>query len=175
MSHPVFILSDPKSFEQVYKLHAKKLLKICVYYTGNQQESLEMVQDIFESLWNRRNELQIHSSIEHYLVRAAKLKSFRYIRDKSKRPEPAEPEQLYLCTSAHCAENNLMYTELSDQINLLVDHLPCQCRNVYTMSREQGLSNKEIASALLISEKAVEYHMTKALAFLRKNLTEYTN
>ena len=55
-----------------------------------------------------------------------------------------------------------------------MNELPRQCRRVFKMSREEGYSNKEIASQLLISERAVEFHITKALAFFRKNLTEDT-
>ena len=66
-----------------------------------------------------------------------------------------------------------MFNNLKEQVNVLVDTLPCQCKRVYKMSREQGLNNKEIASALLITERAVEYHIAKALQMLRANLTPY--
>ncbi|MEM0941318.1 MAG: sigma factor-like helix-turn-helix DNA-binding protein [Bacteroidota bacterium] len=51
-----------------------------------------------------------------------------------------------------------------------MDTLPCQCKKVFKLSREKGLWNKEIASTLLISEKTVEYHMKKALTFMKSHL-----
>ncbi len=168
----IFSINDPKVFEQVYKLYSRKLFKICAYYTGNHQEALEMVQEIFESLWQRRKELRFSSSIEHYLVRAAKFKAFKYIRDQVEIDKNTCSVTEEICMAA-CTEDTVYYNELTDRVGMLIDTLPCQCRKVFKMSREEGLSNKEIASALLISEKAVEYHISKALSVLRKSLEEY--
>jgi RNA polymerase sigma factor (sigma-70 family) len=55
----------------------------------------------------------------------------------------------------------------------LVETLPAKCKSVFKMSREQGLSNREIASVLLISERAVEHHITKALKTLKANLAHF--
>jgi len=55
----------------------------------------------------------------------------------------------------------------------LVNQLPCRCREVYRLSQEQGKNNKEIAAVLLISEKTVEYHLYKAISFLRTNLQQF--
>jgi len=71
-------------------------------------------------------------------------------------------------------ENEVMVSSLSERITNLIENLPSQCRRVFKMSREQGLSNKEIASDLLISERAVEYHISKAVTSLKSHLTEYS-
>jgi len=131
-----------------------------------------MVQDIFKSLWERREKLELEN-VGNYLIRAAKFKTFEYIRNKVS-------QQKHLCIkhqecsyASNCTEERVHYNNLREKVNVLVDTLPCQCRRVYKMSREEGLSNKEIASALLISERAVEYHITKALSVLRLNLSGY--
>ncbi|WP_449437221.1 sigma factor-like helix-turn-helix DNA-binding protein [Pedobacter steynii] len=54
-----------------------------------------------------------------------------------------------------------------------MDQLPCRCREVYRLSQQQDLNNKTIASALLISEKTVEYHLYKAISFIRTNLEPF--
>jgi hypothetical protein len=56
-----------------------------------------------------------------------------------------------------------------------VDSLPKQCKNVYKLSRDEGLTNKEIATNLLISERAVEYHISKALSVIKIRLKKYCN
>jgi len=168
-----FLVKNEKWFKHVYELHWEKLYAICYNNLRETEISKEMVQDIFKSLWERKDELEITTSLEHYLSRAAKLKVFEHIRNKTIRQKHMECALQDYCDTSNCTEEEVMLHGLSEKVNLLVDRLPCQCRNVYKMSREQCLSNKEIASSLLISERAVEYHITKALSFLRKNLVEY--
>ncbi len=170
---PIDRIDDAKSFEKVYTCYWRKVYTVCYNNTGEKEVAREMVQDIFKSLWERRAELQFHKSIEHYLLRAAKLKVFEFLRNKTSHKKHIECILQDYCEATNCTEDEISYNGLLEKVNLLVDRLPCQCRNVYKMSKEQGLSNKEIASALLISERAVEYHITRAFNFFRQNLQEY--
>ena len=164
---------DEKTFKQIYLLHWEKVYAVCYNNIREAEPAKGMVQEIFKSLWERKDELEINTSIERYLLRSAKFKVFEYIRNSKSRREHTEIALSSYCHSAHCTENEVMFNVLKDKVDNLVDTLPCQCRNVFKMSREQGLSNKEIASSLLISERAVEYHITRALTTLRSSLTEY--
>lgn len=169
----VFLNKDEKWFSHVYEQHWEKLYAVCYNNLKETETAKELVQDIFKSLWERKEMLEITTSLEHYLVRAAKLKVFEYIRNKALRQKHMQCALEEHCSSANCTEEEVLLSGLKEKVNYLVDRLPCQCQNVYKLSREKGLSNKEIASSLLISERAVEYHITKALSFLRKNLPEY--
>ena len=164
---------DEKSFKQIYLLHWEKVYAVCFNNIREPEPAKGMVQEIFKSLWERKDELEITISVERYLLRSAKFKVFEYLRNSKSRREHTEIAMSDYCNAAHCTENQVMFNSLKNKVDNLVDTLPCQCRNVYKMSREQGLSNKEIASSLLISERAVEYHITRALTTLRSNLTEY--
>jgi len=62
---------------------------------------------------------------------------------------------------------------LFEKINNLVESLPHKCREVYKLSREKGLNNRQIASRMLISEKTVENQITKAMHFLQNGLKPY--
>ena len=164
---------DEVSFKRIYMAHWEKVYGVCYNNIRETEPAKGMVQDIFKSLWERRDELEITSSVERYLLRSAKFKVFEYIRNTRSRREHTEIALSNYCNATQCTENEVMFNSLKSKVDNLVDTLPCQCRNVYKMSREQGLTNKEIASSLLISERAVEYHITRALTTLRANLTEY--
>lgn len=157
----------------MYLLYWEKVYAVCYNNVREAEPAKGMVQEIFKSLWERREELEIKTSIERYLMRSAKFKVFEYLRNTQSRKEHLEQALSGYCNATHCTENEVMFNSLKTKVDYLVDTLPCQCRNVYKMSREQGLSNKEIASSLLISERAVEYHITRALSTLRANLKEY--
>lgn len=163
---------DQHIFEQLYTLYWEKVYAICYNNIREIEPAKEMVQDIFKSLWERREELQI-DNIKHYLLRSAKFKTFEYIRNKVN-------QQKHICikfqdcsTSSNCTEEKVLFNNLTEKVNILVDTLPCQCKRVFQLSRERGLSNKEIATELAISERAVQYHINKALGVLRENLVNY--
>lgn len=177
MSDPIIQSSpfriDELSFRQIYLQYWDKVYAVCYNNLNDSEVAKGMVQEIFKSLWERKDELEITTSVERYLVRSAKFKVFEYIRNTTSRREHDEKALADYCNHTHCTENEIMYNSLKNKVDNLVDTLPCQCRNVYKMSREQGLTNREIASNLLISERAVEYHISRALTTLKANLSEY--
>ena len=67
-------------------------------------------------------------------------------------------------------ESELNAKELELIIAIAVERMPSQRRKIYQMSREQGLSNENIARELNISKRTVENHLTQALADIRKIL-----
>ena len=165
---------DKESFRRIYDLHWKNVFGICYHQTRDAVVSEEIVQEIFCSLWERRESLQIDGPLENYLARAAKFKLIDHYRKKAKTPVCADSLATAACSAfENCTENDVLYHALSDKVGDLVDKLPCQCRLVYKMSREKGLDTKQIAAALLISEKTVKNHLTKALGFLKAALKEY--
>lgn len=167
-------LINKETFEKIYNLYWEKVYAVCYNNIREIEPSREMVQDIFKSLWERRDSLQLYT-VENYLIRSAKFKTFEYIRNKVSRQKHIECNAREHCLSTNCTEEHVMLNNLRENVNILVDRLPCQCRRVYRMSRDEGYTNKEIASALLISERAVEYHITRALAVLRTSLASFKN
>ncbi|OOQ58937.1 RNA polymerase sigma-70 factor [Mucilaginibacter pedocola] len=170
MTATTFITRE--SFEQIYNRYWDKVYAVCYNNTREHETSREMVQDIFRSLWERRAELQINT-IEQFLVRSAKYKAFEFIRNKTTRERHLEIKFQNYQHASNCTEERVLFNNLSETVTALVDKLPEQCKRVFKMSREKGLSNKEIASELLISERAVEYHITRALKTLKTGLQPY--
>lgn len=164
---------DESSFRQIYLLHWDKVFAVCYNNTQDEELAKGMVQDIFKSLWERKEELEITVSIERYLLRSAKFKVFEHFRNSKTRQEVHHNFLTETCPAENCTENEIMYNHLKNKVNDLIDTLPCQCKRVFKMSREQGMTNKEIASSLLISERAVEYHISRALKTLKTNLSDY--
>ncbi|NHA05812.1 RNA polymerase sigma-70 factor [Mucilaginibacter sp. HC2] len=165
----VFHLTE-QSFQQLYRTYWKKVFAICYHTLRDEDIAAELSQDIFESLWKRRNSLQINVSIEQYIFRSAKLEVFEYCRTTSNRQKHLQNVIQNQSTEGTYTEDTLNYNELYKTINRLINRLPYKSQEVYRLSQQQGLDKKSIASALLISEKTVEYHLYKALNFLRDNL-----
>ncbi|MEM9389504.1 MAG: sigma-70 family RNA polymerase sigma factor [Bacteroidota bacterium] len=161
-------------FEQLYGLFAEKMFRIAVSQTGDEEIAKEIIQEIFKSIWERRETLKIDGLVENYLMRALKLKIIDHYRSKYSSKVIAKEEIPDLhCNATNCTDDTVAFNELASNIRQLVDRLPCQCRKVFMMSHMQGMSNKEIASALLITERAVAYHLVRAKEFLETKLPDY--
>lgn len=163
---------DKQTFETVYNLYWEKVYAVCYNNIREIEPAREMVQDIFKSLWERKDELEVEK-VSHFLIRSAKFKTFEYIRNKVSRQKHTELKMEHFCTFSNCTEEQVLFTDLKEKVNTTVDTLPYQCKKVYKMSREQGLSNKEIALSLFITERAVEHHITKAMRVLKVKLASY--
>jgi len=157
-------------FEQAYNLYAAKVYAVCRGQIRSKEVAEGIVQDIFRSLWERKNSIELKEPLEHYLLRAAKLKVIDYFRKKQSDKKHLDCAFQEYCFADNCTEDAIAFNELHQQIAQLVDMMPCHCREVYNLSREEGLSNKEIAEKLNISTKTVEYHKSKALSFLKRRL-----
>jgi len=164
---------NKRAFEHIYNQYWEKVLGICYAQLQDREIAEELVQEIFKSIWERREELEISQHIEHYLIRAAKMKVIDYFRQRARQHELLQDAMAGLPQYERTTELQLQYNELNRELTRTVNAMPEHCRIVYKYKREKGLSNKEIACTLDISVKTVEYHMKNALAILRQELAAY--
>lgn len=162
------------NFQDVYNLYWEKVYLQCFYTLNDHETAKDLTQDIFRSLWERYSELKINTSIEHYLAKATKFRILEHIRNEAVKNRHGQILAANTETSENLVEDDLNYRELYDLLVDLINRLPKQCSRVFTLSKINGLSNKEISVALNISERAVEHHITKAYIFVRKNLAKFT-
>jgi len=167
--------NDERSFRVLYDRYWKKLLVQALIRTGSQQEAEEIVQTVFVNLWRRRNTLQVRCALSTYL--AAMLK-YEIIASFARRRKESLLKQRLV--SLQQAEDNgtvewLEYEQLLEDIEKTVAALPEKCRLVFRLSREEGLSGKQIATSLDISPKTVEAHMNRALKALSASLRQLTS
>ncbi len=162
---------EDAAFTEIYTRYWKKLLTVAINKTdGNVEEAEEIVQDIFVSLWKRRDELELSSNFENYLAASVKYRVIKNLARKDLRRR-YEAENRYLSSNSdNSTQDWLEFEDMKNRLEELVASLPDKCQLVYRMSRENGYSQREIAGELSISEKTVEAHLGKALKLLRNGL-----
>ncbi|MEM6737323.1 MAG: RNA polymerase sigma-70 factor [Bacteroidota bacterium] len=166
-------ITTTEGFTALYKKYVRYVYVLCRHYLEDKNECQDIASKIFTSIWERRNKLDNEGSWKHYLRQATKHKVYDYLKSQERVDRHLTTAVREFCSFDDSTENELSLSELKQQINLLVDQLPPKCKEVFMLSREKGMSNKEIASHLLISDNTVKTHLAKALNYLRDRLTDY--
>lgn len=167
---PHLLTIDEQSFEMLYRSYAQKLFRLCCTYLRDAEESKEIVQGIFQTLWERRAELEIRSAPENYLIRAAKLQVNKHFRDKAIHDKHLTLIGMQAHSGENTTEDMVLLQQLSGRVSSLLAELPAVTQRIFRLSREQGMANREIAEEMQVSVKTVEYHISKSIALLRNGI-----
>ena len=160
---------DEKTFTEMYHLHYAKLLGYFTKKTRSEEAAVELVQIVFIKLWNFRHTLSEEFSFDTQLFNIARTCLIDYIRQQSlQKTRLARLKQHKTTNTGHSDHSSF---ESDDYFNSLVKSLPPVRKKVFTLSRVQGMSHKEIAAQLSISVNTVEDHMAKAIRRIRTLLT----
>ncbi|NLR59214.1 RNA polymerase sigma-70 factor [Chitinophaga polysaccharea] len=158
---------DGHAFTEIYNRYWKKLLAIAYIHCRDKMAAEEIVQEVFISLWNRRQELAV-DKVNAYLATAVRLSVFKQYARQQRR------EQIIAATADPVIsswDEEKIYTRfLQQQINGIIEILPEKCRLVFKLNRVEGLSIPEVAQRMGIAEKTAEAHLTKALKVLKLKL-----
>lgn len=163
---------DREAFAELYRRHWQRLLDAAFQRLKSVEAAEEIVQDIFVSLFLRRKELVLHSSLEAYLKTALRysiLNTYRTHRVKEqyvgslKQDDESPPEM---------PDSILETKELRAKIMQASAKMPDKCREVFMLSRFDQLSQKDIAIRLDISVNTVKKHMAKAMNIVRTEIGE---
>ena len=135
-----------------------------MYYIHDREKSQELVLDIFTYIWEHRETFEIRLTLKAYLFQSAKNKALSYIRDKK---DVVYIDDISNLEFREVENHKLEMEELQALIQEAVSLLPSKCKEIYKKSREDNVSNKEIATLFNISEKTVEGQITIALKKIR--------
>lgn len=158
------------AFTEIYNRYWDKLFTIAGHKLQNLAEAEEVVQDVYLELWNRRRQLNITASLPAYLCTAVKFKVINILARRHRQLQYRQHAVRSAAVGDHSTEQRLSFGELQSRLASLVNELPDKCRLVFRLSREEGLSHKEIAATIGIAEKTVEAHLSRALRTLRTQL-----
>src|SRR5690606_6310630 len=105
----------------------------------------EIVHDIFLNLWLKRESLKI-GCFKGYIIASARYHVFRYLKNAKRIPlEYHETLEQVKLVSSNDGDLSIRYQELQEEVEGHIDHLPKRCREIFTLSRMDHLSNDEIA------------------------------
>jgi RNA polymerase sigma-70 factor, ECF subfamily len=172
--------NDEAAFEELFRMYFSSLHNYAKFYTGNSQVAEDMVHDVFFRIWEIRKTMEVHTSIKSYLYRAVHNSCIQHLRHQKvvqnhNKSQQAKLEEALILNKLYFETGlgKLFEKDINEMVDKAINNLPDKTSKVYVLSRKQHYNNSEIAKELNISEKAVEYHITKALSLLRAVLKEY--
>ena len=162
---------DEIAFQTIYKRFWKECFRVAYHKLNSRTLAEEATQNIFVSLWERRQKVEIQS-IKAYLLTSVKYQVLSFIKKKLSQ-EKHFSSLVSKQSNRHDSEENLLYNELLTALEKAIHNLPEKTSKIYRLSRYESLNGKQIASIMGLSEKSVEYHISQALKKLRIELKEY--
>lgn len=158
---------NEKEFVDVYSRHHRQLQHIVFGFAKDPLIAEDIVQDVFLSVWERRDRVHI-DSWPAYLRRSVKLAAFKSLAADKLHKQLLS--RFYRPETIQWDEQVIFAGFLEEHLSAIADQLPEKCKMVYQYSRHQGLTTAEIAATLSVSPKTVEAHLTRALRTLRRAL-----
>jgi RNA polymerase sigma-70 factor (ECF subfamily) len=164
-------VSDSEAFSEIYNRYWKRVFFKAISKVKHAEVAEDITQQIFVGIWERR-EISSILCIDAYLTTAVKYKCISYYESKYSKMAALD-EDFAALKEDFSTEHKINYDELQNAVFKAIDRLPEKTKMVFKLSRFEHYTIREIAGLLNISEKAVEYHVTQSLKFMRRELIDF--
>ena len=157
-----------KDFKMIYDTHFDDLRRYLIYRSGNQDLSGDIAQNVFMKVWTKKIEIA-SGNIKSLLFKMATEEFISHIRRKKVEKEYTESIDLRLIREP---DNNDDLLEKKVLFQKALNQLPEKQKTALLMNKMQGLTYKEIAEVLNLSQKAIEKRIGLAFKALKQNLNQ---
>jgi len=159
--------SDKHAFDQIYNRYWKMLFLYLSKVIESSDDAKDILQEIFISLWVRRDNSEDIVSLKSYLFNAAKYRGFNYIRENTNKSHYLDSVTRFFNQHSPAMNEQFEADELSLLIDKEIDNLPPKMREVFILSRKENMSHKMISEKLMISDKTVKKQINNVLKDFR--------
>jgi RNA polymerase sigma-70 factor (ECF subfamily) len=160
------------AFETIFELYWQRLYVHAKSKLSSHDEAEDVVQNIFSALWEKRQTLLI-TDLSYYLHTSVKNRILNLVRSKITQQKYWDYYKVFIPQVQPVTDNTVAFDDLQEAVGEAVSRLPEKSREVFKLSRMEGRSNAEIANLLNLSEKAIEYHLTRSFRELRVHLKDF--
>jgi RNA polymerase sigma-70 factor (family 1) len=163
---------NEKAFEEIFNRYWSKVYGTAYSLVRSREVTQEIVQGLFISLWDKRASLTINNLLS-YLTTAARHRALDVIESQLVRQKHWDYYKRFIPQQACTTEQDIAFNELVVAIEEKLELLPEKSKRVFMLNHMEGRSVQEIANILNLSEKAIQYHLTKSTKELKLHLKDY--
>lgn len=160
------------TFDDIFNLYYPRCILFATKLLGNRWDAEEAVQELFISLWAKGKLNKINGSVKSYLFKSV-FNTCIDVQRKNKVKHRNEADAPEAKDAAIPFNNPILEQELENHISEAINQLPEKRRQIFLLSRDEGLSYRQIAEKLALSEKTVETQISRSLKQLKASLSEY--
>jgi RNA polymerase sigma-70 factor (ECF subfamily) len=165
---------DEGAFNTLFRKYYSAMCLFANQFLHDRELAEEIVQDMFVKMWEKQAVLNIETSVKQYLFRAVRNHCLNQIQHEKIKKQYAN-KVLETASQEINVDQYYLEVDLVRRIEKSIESLPPKRKEIFRLSREQGLRYKEIADTLGISVKTVEAQMGLALKYLREDLKDFSN
>ncbi len=166
---------DKEAFNMVFHAYQKKLYYFIFKITKSKYNTEEILQAVFIKVWDTREKIDISRSFDAFIFTIAKNLTYNHLRAISNRESLRKEVWQNISHVSKQTEDEIILSDYTDLVDDILLGIPKQKRSIYILSREEGMSNQEIADLLGISEKTVKNHLWKTLKVIKEQLIPHIN
>lgn len=160
------------AFETIYRRYWRQLFVFVYQQIGSKEETKEIIQELMLSIWQNRAKSDIHN-LRSFLFIAARNLTNKYFRKEINLRKYREHQLMQEVFESTDADEIVNESQLSKAIEKALERLPEKTALIFRMNKLDDLSVKKIATEMGLSDRAVEYHLTKSMRVVRKHLQKF--
>jgi RNA polymerase sigma-70 factor (ECF subfamily) len=170
-----------KDFEKLFKQYKSDFVMVARSYVRDGMVAEDIVSDCFAYYWENRDRIEITKTIPAYILASVKNKCLNWLRDERNRLKIQQDMHSHsirvfterISNLEASSSEEMFEVEISSIVGQSLDAMPEKMRNVFTSSRIENLTYKQIAEKLNLSLNQVDFEMRKATEFLSRALKDY--
>lgn len=164
---------DQLALEELFNYYYPRLYNFSRVFLKQDNGIDDLLQEVFLKIWQNRRNITNSYTFNSYIFTITKNLLLNELR--SRLNDQRMRDQIYKASVAkeYLLFQNTEYDELREKVESLINELPPKQRDIFRLSRYEGLSHKEIAEKLNITTKTVEYHISRAISFLKEKLETF--
>lgn len=159
-----------RAYEEIYKRYWGILYRYSKKMLQNEEESKDVIQDVFVMIWAKSSTIDLHTSLSAFLYASVRNSILRLFEKGKIKERYMNSLEKFIDEGTDITDHLVRNRELSNRIESEISKLPPKMREVFELSRKVHLSQKEIACKMEISDKTVKKQMNNAIKILKLKL-----
>ena len=164
---------EEKAFEKIYSLFHRQIYKFCLNLHKSDEEARETVQKVFVALWEQRRQVDENKPLATYLFSIAKYMIYQDFRKEVYKKAAFDHIINNSNYTTDSTKDEVLFNELLSFLESLIERLPERQREIFKLSRLKGLTYRQIAGQLNITENTVDTQIRRALEFVRNKYNSH--
>ncbi len=174
-------LSNIQNFNNLFNEYQERFIRFAMSYVRDKQIAEDFVSEAFVAYWERIHQFSENDNLPAYILTMVKNKCLNHLQHLQTRyrvEKEINDHEVWLLnlninTLQACDPDFIFSEEIQQIIDETLKKLPSKTRKIFVLNRFNYLSYKEIAEKMNLSQKTIEFHISKALSHLRLALKDF--